>query len=503
MPGITAGIVKKNIVMSVMSLGSKAVSLISGLLASSLILYSSYVLYDTCYIQNAAFATGWDLLQYKPEIIEDGEMPLNEMGLGVLADINEDTAAWLTVYDTHIDYPVLQGENDLYYASHDIYKESSLTGAIYLSCMNEKDFSDSYNMIYGHHMDNGAMFGDIDHFVDADYFNSHREGLLILKDGTIYDLNIFACVSTDAYENAVYSVGNRDLNTVVSYAKAHALQFAEGETNGASQIVVLSTCAAGETNGRLVLYAVMNERAADKPENEPKDAAAVAGPDNGESDPDTPDDVIEDDGVDGTDDGEGYNSGIEADVTDEDAEDSIVPADVFNGGNHNDGLGGLEEIEETEEIIEETEAPLANFVNKFTPAGGSHGTRVWALANLVCLGVTIYLFLPVLHIRDKYSRGRKMRRVNEENSRDFYGEKKFTRRFRLGIVLELADCALALAAFLLTEDMRLPMALIDRWTPLMILLMGICLIVDFRLARYREEEPEAVYIADPAPQPGK
>ena len=53
----------------------------------------------------------------------------------------------------------------------------------------------------------------------------------------------------------------------------------------------------------------------------------------------------------------------------------------------------------------------------------------------------------------------------------------------------------AIIAFILTEDMRLPMILIDRWTPLMILLLAICWIVDVRLVRYRnkvlaEEEEE-------------
>ena len=39
------------------------------------------------------------------------------------------------------------------------------------------------------------------------------------------------------------------------------------------------------------------------------------------------------------------------------------------------------------------------------------------------------------------------------------------------------------------------MVLIDKWTPLMLILLGICWVIDFRLARYRskvlaEEEEE-------------
>ena len=38
--------------------------------------------------------------------------------------------------------------------------------------------------------------------------------------------------------------------------------------------------------------------------------------------------------------------------------------------------------------------------------------------------------------------------------------------------------------------MRLPMVLIDKWTPLMLILLAICWIIDIRLARYREKAVE-------------
>ena len=47
----------------------------------------------------------------------------------------------------------------------------------------------------------------------------------------------------------------------------------------------------------------------------------------------------------------------------------------------------------------------------------------------------------------------------------------------------------AVIAFILTEDMRLPMTLIDKWTPLMLILLVICWVLDVRLMRYRDEVP--------------
>ena len=195
-----------DLALGAIKLGSSVVSLMSGLLAAVLILYSSYVLYDTFSTSYGAYKSSWDLLQYKPEIVDDGATPSD--GRDTLASINKDYRGWLTVYDTGIDYPVVQGENDLYYASHDVYGNVSLTGAIYLAAGNTRNGSDSYNLIYGHHMDNGAMFGRLDSFQTQSYFNEHRQGIWVTESG-VYDLYAFALVTTDAYENEIYSVGNR------------------------------------------------------------------------------------------------------------------------------------------------------------------------------------------------------------------------------------------------------------------------------------------------------
>ncbi len=241
--------------------GNAAISLMTGLLASVLILYSGYVLYDSFYTQNAAASTAVDLLAYRPEIIEDGASPMS--GAETLAEINEDYRAWLTLYESTIDYPVVQGPDDLYYASHDIYGNSSLTGAIYLAAANTWNYTDSYNLIYGHHMDNGAMFGALDRFEDAEYFRNHREGILVAETG-IYDLYTFAVIRTDAYENQVYTVGNR-AEEVLSFLRAPdekttVVIFDEAVASNTYKIVALSTCASADTNGRLLVFARMTRR---------------------------------------------------------------------------------------------------------------------------------------------------------------------------------------------------------------------------------------------------
>ena len=82
----------------------------------------------------------------------------------------------------------------------------------------------------------------------------------------------------------------------------------------------------------------------------------------------------------------------------------------------------------------------------------------------------------------------------------FYHVKRFRRRFNLGMFLELIFSVLALVAFILTEDMRLPMVLIDKWTPLMLLLMVTCWVADIALTRYRENDAEEAEKAAAKPE---
>lgn len=45
-----------------------------------------------------------------------------------------------------------------------------------LSVMPEQDdFSDPYNLVYGHNMKNGGMFADVVDFTNKEYFETHQK----------------------------------------------------------------------------------------------------------------------------------------------------------------------------------------------------------------------------------------------------------------------------------------------------------------------------------------
>ena len=230
--------------------GDRLVSLLAAGLILLMLLYGGYSLWDTAMVFNGAFLSS-DLLQFKPAAGDPDSNPT----LAELQAINPDVLGWLTIDDTHIDYPVVIGETDMEYVNKDVYGDFALSGSIFMDSDNARDLSDAYTLVYGHHMDNGAMFGDVVEFVNTDYFESHQTGTLYLPDAT-YSIEIFACVQVDAFDSMVYDplAQEGDVSELLHYVDEIAVQSRYIGVQPTDKVIGLSTCAEAETNGRVVIF---------------------------------------------------------------------------------------------------------------------------------------------------------------------------------------------------------------------------------------------------------
>ena len=224
--------------------GDRLVGLAAGCLFSVLLVFSGYCLWDSATVAYGALVTP-QLRRAKPE---PGSPTLAE-----LQAQNPDVCGWLTLDGTHIDYPVVQGADDLEYVNKAADGSFALSGAVFLSAANRADFSDAYNLLYGHHMENGAMFGDLTQFSESEYFADHTAGTLY-TEGTSYELQVFACVLTDAYDPVIYTPGT-DPAALAAYIRAHAVQYRDPPEG--CRIAAFSTCDDSRTNGRVAVFAAL------------------------------------------------------------------------------------------------------------------------------------------------------------------------------------------------------------------------------------------------------
>lgn len=114
-----------------------------------------------------------------------------EIDFAYWQEINSDVCAWIRVPGTKIDYPVLQSltEADSYYLTHDIYQDENVYGAVFIEKTNLSDFTNPNTIIYGHHMTDGSMFGELTRFEEPDFFEEHQEFTVYLPGETrVYEI---------------------------------------------------------------------------------------------------------------------------------------------------------------------------------------------------------------------------------------------------------------------------------------------------------------------------
>ena len=240
--------------------GNRILSIMAGILILLMLSYGMYSLWVTYKIYANSFADE-ELLKFRPT--DDGE---DNPTLKDLKKLNPDVKAWIQVPKTNIDYPVVQGQDDMEYINKNVYGEFELSGAIFLSCLNKDDFSDPYNLVYGHNMKNGGMFADVADFTNKEYFETHQKGKLYLTDAT-RKIRFFACMKVTAADAKIYhpdGYHKENLKDLLDYIQANAVQYRDVNVADENSLIALSTCSEAETNGRVVLIGKLEREVAEK-----------------------------------------------------------------------------------------------------------------------------------------------------------------------------------------------------------------------------------------------
>ena len=217
--------------------------------------YSAYALWDNKQIYSAAQNVMIQMQELKPDVEAEGGPSFEE-----LLAINPDVKGWVSMDGTKIDYPILQGETNLTYINTDVYGHFALAGSIFLDCRNNEDFSDCYNLVYGHHMANSNMFGDLDLYKDAKFFQENTTGILMTTDA-VYDLNVLALLLVSASDVSIFDVTqNREPDVVIRYILENAVYISEDmpELGDPVQFFTLSTCSSEFTDARTIVITAMN-----------------------------------------------------------------------------------------------------------------------------------------------------------------------------------------------------------------------------------------------------
>lgn len=180
-----------------------------------------------------------------------------------LHSLNNDMVGWLDIPGTGISYPVMREslEGEDFYLTHDFRKAKSARGALYADRV-------SSNIIYGHNMKDGSMFGGLDLYKDRGYMEEHGELIFYrLRAPDKITVNRYELVSSftisekkfkaSEFLSMIKGESQKEREKLVDYLKrANVVPISEKINDiGKIDFLFLVTCDYSEENGRLFVVA--------------------------------------------------------------------------------------------------------------------------------------------------------------------------------------------------------------------------------------------------------
>lgn len=167
-----------------------------------------------------------------------------DIDFDALREVNPDIVGWLYYEGTNINYPIVKGKDNDYYLHLSFEGEWTVGGTLFVDAVTEDPFNQFNTIVYGHHMFDGSMFGDIKNLKDEEYCKKHPQLELITPEGK-YHLKICAFLNQPA-DSAIYTTNfheEEDKQQYIDLIRSLASYLTAEEMTTDSKLVVLSTCA--------------------------------------------------------------------------------------------------------------------------------------------------------------------------------------------------------------------------------------------------------------------
>lgn len=183
-----------------------------------------------------------------------------EVDFASLAEINSDLVGWIYVPDTHVNYPIAQAEDNVYYLERMFNRHINDSGCIYLDARDARDLSSLNSIIYGHNMKDESMFHDLLKYKKQKFYDEHPCYLLMTPEKK-YVVEIFAIYPLSVYENGwqVDFESEEEYGAFLAACKERSIIDTIPTPTTEDRIITLSTCTYEFQYARLLINGILRE----------------------------------------------------------------------------------------------------------------------------------------------------------------------------------------------------------------------------------------------------
>ena len=179
-----------------------------------------------------------------------------------LKTTNPDIVAWLYMTTPYISQPILMSEDDKFYLTHGPTADYDRNGSLFIeSEWNNPQFDDTINIIYGHRMSDGQMFGNLQaSYEDVDLVTDPQYVVIYLKDSS-KTYHIIATIPWDSNHILFYNDFSTESGYDEFFDEVYSLSgdgvnlITDEKPKFGDKILILSTCLRTDRTKRYLVIA--------------------------------------------------------------------------------------------------------------------------------------------------------------------------------------------------------------------------------------------------------
>ena len=172
------------------------------------------------------------------------EQPEYYIDFAYLSSINSDVVGWISIPNTRIDYPVVQTDNNEDYLRNSFRGVQDWIGCPFVDCRVNGDFTSPVTYVYGHDLNNGAMFPDIKNYREQSYWAENPYFYIYTPTRTL-TYQVFSVHTASETDGTAFTYSFADAasyQTYLDYLRSIAYYDTGVTVTADNRIVALVTC---------------------------------------------------------------------------------------------------------------------------------------------------------------------------------------------------------------------------------------------------------------------
>jgi len=206
-----------------------------------------------------------EIMDMTDEELDNNQEDIEEDTMGMihsyhkLYKVNNDTAGWLNVKGTKIDYPVVKATDNSYYLNKNIYKEKDYNGWVFMDYRNNIEELDDNTIVYAHNrFTSGVMFGTLPNLRKNSWLKNKSNYTItfntLYKEGNWKIFSMYGIDVTNDYLVVNFREDEEKQEFIDMLLERSEYDFGTKVTVK-DKILTLSTCL--DNNQRFVVHAVL------------------------------------------------------------------------------------------------------------------------------------------------------------------------------------------------------------------------------------------------------